>query len=140
MQKYYNKVSCKAALIIKLKIDNNNIFCFKLDDGQEYEAYNGPDETTGKIKLINSHILYTLTHKKVDEYKWVDIPCSKWTVLSVPSYLVERYDMETDNIRVAVVEHGTFQSNFYLDESEDLIEMRSFEKPNQQRIGRIIHG
>lgn len=159
MKQYYNKMCCNASFILRIMKCDNDVYRFHLDDGQEYEAYNGT-ESSEKVRLISSPTLYAITHRergnaipKVEELeKWFDggktieevenfiesmnqtieINKNEWIVPSVPVFLVERYDMNDDEMRVAVVEEKTFQSNFYPDEPSNLIEMYSVEKSNHQ--------
>jgi hypothetical protein len=149
MQQYYNKLVCNAASVLKMMRKHDDVYIFILDDGQEYEAYNGADDFHVKVKLIGSQLLHTLIHKEVDDphiyempvgdpiiipgTKFVELPRNEWIIPPMTIFLVERFDLETDAMRVALVEERIFKSNFYLDEPKNLIEMHSFEEPVHYR-------
>lgn len=143
MKQYYNKMTCNAAFVLRFMRCESDVYKFQLDDGQEYVAYQGSEHITGVTKLIKSSTLYEITHsqEKEDQYdqtykisypQRIEYPLNEWIVPSVPVFLVERYDMNDDEMRVAVVEEQTFQSNFYPDEPSNLIEIYSVEKSNHQ--------
>jgi hypothetical protein len=116
MKHYYNKAACMAAPVRSFKITNITHRNVEIDaEGfyQENRILHGGWNT----------VLFDGYPKRREE----------GIVYSIPGlWVVQRYDLASDELKFSIIEDSVFQQNFYPDnEPSKFIEGKSFERPRR---------
>lgn len=121
MKHYYNKSRCMAAPVRSFKITNITHRNVEIDaEGfkQENRILHGGWNT----------VLYEEFPKKREA----------GVVYSIPGlWVVQRYDIASDELKFSVIEDAVFQEHFFLDSDEPIkfVEGQSFERPRKAAAG-----